>query len=222
MNFHVLNANVPVRITYIDKDGKRTEVKGKVGDNVLYLAHRYGVEMEGACEASLACTTCHVYVHGEQIDKLPEAEEKEEDLLDLAPFLRENSRLVSFWDSYQSTHSLTADMISRRAWSALLILAWQVSGQQEAERVNTCIRQVTCRECLRTPTCMWCDDPKLGKAGKGPPIRCQSNISAVPADWCSEEHVVNPRPESHILKDSPLKGAKEALSPDGVVQIRPQ
>nr|CAD7196853.1 unnamed protein product [Timema douglasi]CAD7392325.1 unnamed protein product [Timema cristinae]CAD7574294.1 unnamed protein product [Timema californicum] len=82
-----------VRITYIDKDGKRTEVKGKVGDNVLYLAHRYGVEMEGACEASLACTTCHVYVHGEQIDKLPEAEEKEEDLLDLAPFLRENSRL---------------------------------------------------------------------------------------------------------------------------------
>nr|CAD7438601.1 unnamed protein product [Timema bartmani] len=82
-----------VRITYIDKDGKRTEVKGKVGDNVLYLAHRYGVEMEGACEASLACTTCHVYVHGDHIDKLPEAEEKEEDLLDLAPFLRENSRL---------------------------------------------------------------------------------------------------------------------------------
>nr|CAD7574295.1 unnamed protein product [Timema californicum] len=121
-----------------------------------------------------------------------------------------------------STHSLTADMISRRAWSALLILAWQVSGQQEPERGNTCLRQVTCRECLRTPTCMWCADPKLGKAGKGPPIRCQSNISAVPADWCSEEHVVNPRPESHILKDSPLKGAKEAHSPDGMVQIRPQ
>ncbi|XP_014091355.1 adrenodoxin-like protein 1, mitochondrial [Bactrocera oleae] len=82
-----------VRVTYIDKDGKRTEVKGKVGDNVLYLAHRYGIEMEGACEASLACTTCHVYVIGNHYDQLAEAEEKEDDLLDMAPFLRENSRL---------------------------------------------------------------------------------------------------------------------------------
>lgn len=59
----------------------------------MYLAHRYGVEMEGACEASLACTTCHVYVKDVYLDKLPEADEKEEDLLDLAPFLKENSRL---------------------------------------------------------------------------------------------------------------------------------
>jgi len=49
--------------------------------------------MEGACEASLACTTCHVYVHHDYVDKLQTAEEKEEDLLDLAPFLKENSRL---------------------------------------------------------------------------------------------------------------------------------
>ncbi|XP_067006788.1 adrenodoxin-like protein 1, mitochondrial [Anabrus simplex] len=82
-----------VNITIIDKDGKRIPLRGKVGDNVLYLAHRYGVEMEGACEASLACTTCHVYVHGKYVEKLPEATEKEEDLLDLAPFLKENSRL---------------------------------------------------------------------------------------------------------------------------------
>lgn len=80
-------------MTFIDKTGKRIPVKGKVGDNVLYLAHRHGIEMEGACEASLACTTCHVYVHFDYTDKLPLAEEKEEDLLDLAPFLRENSRL---------------------------------------------------------------------------------------------------------------------------------
>jgi len=60
---------------------------------VLYLAHRYGIQMEGACEASLACTTCHVYVHDDYTDKLPLPEEKEEDLLNLAPFLKENSRL---------------------------------------------------------------------------------------------------------------------------------
>ncbi|XP_016839306.1 adrenodoxin-like protein 1, mitochondrial [Nasonia vitripennis] len=82
-----------VNVTYIDKNGKKIPVRGKVGDNVLYLAHRYNIEMEGACEASLACTTCHVYIHYDYLDKLPEAEEKEEDLLDLAPFLKENSRL---------------------------------------------------------------------------------------------------------------------------------
>lgn len=82
-----------VNITYITKDGQRVPVKGKVGDNALYLAHRYQIPMEGACEASLACTTCHVYVHDEFGNKLPEALEKEEDLLDMAPYLKENSRL---------------------------------------------------------------------------------------------------------------------------------
>ncbi|XP_069363428.1 adrenodoxin-like protein 1, mitochondrial [Maniola hyperantus] len=82
-----------VNIVYIDKDGKKTKVRGKVGDNVLYLAHRYEIEMEGACEASLACTTCHVYVHEDYVDKLQDPEEKEDDLLDMAPFLKENSRL---------------------------------------------------------------------------------------------------------------------------------
>ncbi|XP_023168021.1 adrenodoxin-like protein 1, mitochondrial [Drosophila hydei] len=82
-----------VNITYVDKDGKRTKVQGKVGDNVLYLAHRHGIEMEGACEASLACTTCHVYVQNNYLENLSEADEKEDDLLDMAPFLRENSRL---------------------------------------------------------------------------------------------------------------------------------
>ncbi|XP_064477345.1 adrenodoxin-like protein 1, mitochondrial [Ornithodoros turicata] len=82
-----------VNITYVRKDGSKVPVRGKVGDNLLYLAHRYGVEMEGACEASLACTTCHVYVHEDYYDKLPAPEEKEEDLLDMAPFLKTNSRL---------------------------------------------------------------------------------------------------------------------------------
>lgn len=77
----------------MDKTGQKIPIKGKIGDNVLYLAHRYGIEIEGACEASLACTTCHVYVHYDYLKKLPQAEEQEEDLLDLAPFLKENSRL---------------------------------------------------------------------------------------------------------------------------------
>ncbi|CAG5123243.1 unnamed protein product [Candidula unifasciata] len=82
-----------VNITYVDRQGERHQVRGKVGDNVMYLAHRYNIEMEGACEASLACSTCHVYVKDEYFNKLPEPDEKEEDMLDMAPFLKENSRL---------------------------------------------------------------------------------------------------------------------------------
>lgn len=82
-----------VNVTFIDRNGNVTAVRGKVGDNLLYLAHRYAIEMEGACEASLACSTCHVYVKEDYLDQLPEPDEKEDDMLDMAPFLQENSRL---------------------------------------------------------------------------------------------------------------------------------
>lgn len=58
-----------VNFFVVTRDGVRREVAGKVGDNLLYLAHRLRqsgecpeVALEGACEASLACSTCHVIV----------------------------------------------------------------------------------------------------------------------------------------------------------------
>ncbi|MBN3279434.1 FDX2 protein, partial [Polyodon spathula] len=82
-----------VNVVYVDRSGRRIPVKGRVGDNVLYLAHKHGIELEGACEASLACSTCHVYVSDGYQDKLPEPDEREDDMLDMAPLLQENSRL---------------------------------------------------------------------------------------------------------------------------------
>ncbi|KAK5865976.1 hypothetical protein PBY51_020203 [Eleginops maclovinus] len=82
-----------VNVVYIDRSGQRIPVKAKVGDNVMYLAQRHGIELEGACEASLACSTCHVYVNAPHFDKLPEPDEREDDMLDMAPMLQENSRL---------------------------------------------------------------------------------------------------------------------------------
>ena len=56
-----------VRFTVVDRDGVKHDVAGKVGDNLLYLSHRLRktaekLALEGACEASLACSTCHVIV----------------------------------------------------------------------------------------------------------------------------------------------------------------
>ena len=60
-------------------------MRGKIGDNVLYLAHPHGIDMEDACEAALACTTCRVYVESDHVNAQP-ADDKENDLLDMAPF----------------------------------------------------------------------------------------------------------------------------------------
>ena len=48
---------------------------------------------QGACEASLACSTCHVIIGEEHFDDLPEPSEDEEDMLDEAAGLTATSRL---------------------------------------------------------------------------------------------------------------------------------
>ncbi|KAM5238657.1 ferredoxin-2, mitochondrial [Ctenodactylus gundi] len=82
-----------VNVVFVDRAGRRVAASGRVGDNVLHLAQRHGVDLEGACEASLACSTCHVYVSEAHLHRLPAPEEREDDMLDMAPLLQENSRL---------------------------------------------------------------------------------------------------------------------------------
>ena len=59
----------------------------------FWKSHQNDIDLEGACEGSLACSTCHVVVSQEFYDKLPEATEDEEDMLDLAFGLTHTSRL---------------------------------------------------------------------------------------------------------------------------------
>lgn len=47
----------------------------------------YTFRISGACESSLACSTCHVILDEETFSKLPDASEREDDLLDMAPHL---------------------------------------------------------------------------------------------------------------------------------------
>jgi 2Fe-2S ferredoxin len=81
------------KITFIERDGTRREVEAPLGLSVLEIAHRHGIDIEGACEGSLACSTCHVIVDAAWYPKLAEATEDEEDMLDLAFGLTETSRL---------------------------------------------------------------------------------------------------------------------------------
>lgn len=81
------------KMTFILPDGTRKEVDAPVGLSVLELAHRNNIDLEGACEGSLACSTCHVIVDPEDFERLKEPTEDEEDMLDLAWGLTETSRL---------------------------------------------------------------------------------------------------------------------------------
>lgn len=87
------------KITFIYKDGKEQVVDAPIGLSVMEVALKNNVEpIEGACGGSLACATCHVYVHPDWWDKvLPANEdsisEDEEDMLDLGFDIRKNSRL---------------------------------------------------------------------------------------------------------------------------------
>ncbi len=81
------------KMTFIDREGRRHEVDAPVGLSVLEIAHRNKIDLEGACEGSLACSTCHVIVESEDFDRLAEPTEDEEDMLDLAFGLTHTSRL---------------------------------------------------------------------------------------------------------------------------------
>ncbi len=81
-----------IKLVFIEGD-KETEVEALVGLSILEIAHQNNIDLEGACEGSLACATCHVVLEEEIYNKLDEPEEAEEDMLDLAFGLTHTSRL---------------------------------------------------------------------------------------------------------------------------------
>merc|ERR1712046_67966 len=81
-----------VTVTFIE-DGEEIECMAKEGTSLLDVAWDNDIQLEGACEATLCCSTCHVYLEDEFFDKVPEPDEEELDMLDLAAGLQDNSRL---------------------------------------------------------------------------------------------------------------------------------
>ena len=85
-------AGEPVVLSFVE-DGEEVAVTAAVGQTLLEVAHENDIDLEGACDGSLACSTCHVVLEQEYFDMLPEPEEEEEDMLDLAFGLTDTSRL---------------------------------------------------------------------------------------------------------------------------------
>ena len=80
-------------INFVNPDGRKLSVEAPRGTTVLEVAQDHGIDLEGACEGSMACSTCHVIVDKIYFDLLNCPSDDEKDILDLASGLAPTSRL---------------------------------------------------------------------------------------------------------------------------------
>ena len=90
---HEITDTESVNIVFIQRDGSKRLVDARIGESLLNVAHRFEIDLEGACEGVCACSTCHLILPMKVFDALPEPSEDEEDMLDMAFGLTESSRL---------------------------------------------------------------------------------------------------------------------------------
>jgi len=82
-----------VKIEFVTATDEVVTAEAEHGDNLLRVAQAAGLPLEGTCEGQMACSTCHVIVEPHWFDRLHEASEEEEDMLDLAAGVARTSRL---------------------------------------------------------------------------------------------------------------------------------
>ena len=96
-----------IKVRFSDTQGNVTEGEGEAGQSLLEVGQALGLPLEGTCEGQMACSTCHVIVDAEWFDKLAEASEEEEDMLDFAAGVRRTSRLSCQIDLTQELDGLS-------------------------------------------------------------------------------------------------------------------
>jgi ferredoxin len=87
------NNTSTIKITIVQKDNSLKTIQGVVGTSLLKTAQENDIELEGACEGSVACSTCHVILEPQIYNSLPSPSEDEDDMLDMAYGLTPTSRL---------------------------------------------------------------------------------------------------------------------------------
>ena len=84
-----------VHVTFCTPAGASTTLDGDVGQSVMDIGKRAGIEnMIGECGGSAACATCHVHVDAAWTDRVGPPSNNEADLLDFAHGRRADSRLA--------------------------------------------------------------------------------------------------------------------------------
>ena len=82
------------KIKYIEHNGKEHEIEVSSGLTVMEGAIKNNIPgIDADCGGACACATCHVYINQDWVEKLNPKEDAEEDMLDFAFDVKDNSRL---------------------------------------------------------------------------------------------------------------------------------
>lgn len=76
-----------------DPDGKEHQLEGVDGWRLMEIIREYGLPIKAECGGACECATCHVYVDEQWLEKLTPMRDEEEDMLDEAFDVQDNSRL---------------------------------------------------------------------------------------------------------------------------------
>lgn len=101
-----------ITVTFIDPTGRPVMTEGEPGDSLLRVGQAAGLPLEGTCEGQMACSTCHVVVSPDWFDRLAEASDEEEDMLDFAAGVRRTSRLSCQIELTEEMDGLTVSVPS--------------------------------------------------------------------------------------------------------------
>jgi len=85
--------SVDINITVIDREGIAHELVAPtdMNMNLMEVCKSYELPVKGTCGGMAMCASCHCYIESDHV--LKEASEEEEDMLDQAFFVEDNSRL---------------------------------------------------------------------------------------------------------------------------------
>ena len=83
-----------VKIKFLDKRGKYRIINAKVGSNLLQVAKKNHINLEGSCKGDMLCSTCHVHILSEHLNRIKKQSIKEKEILLLADNLKKKSRLA--------------------------------------------------------------------------------------------------------------------------------
>jgi len=82
---------IKIEVTDREGDVHLLEAPTDMNLNVMEILKAHELPVEGTCGGMALCASCHCYLESEHL--LPEQSEDEEDMLDQAFFVEDNSRL---------------------------------------------------------------------------------------------------------------------------------
>ena len=83
-----------VKINFLDNNNNLKEIEANDGSSLLEVSKKNNINLEGSCGGEMLCSTCHVYILSNHINKLKKQTHEEKEILALTKNLKKTSRLA--------------------------------------------------------------------------------------------------------------------------------